>query len=163
MTLTDFLTWFSTVVTLIGTGVAIWQARQARTAAKEAKRMRDEIAQRSQDGELSKLNGRLIAASRSMDKYGPGAGPNARRGASTENDAQMVRELTAELARHRSMLTQQIGAPIEETISKINNKLNDFAASSNETDRLRNGREIYNELLELEGNLKATLDEKLFR
>jgi hypothetical protein len=163
MTLTDFLTWFSTGVTLIGTGVAIWQAKEARSAAKEAKGMRDEIANRSKDGELSELKGRLNAASRSMDKYGPGAGPIARKGASTKHDVGVVRELTAELARHRSMLTQQIGTPIQETISKINNKLNDFAASSNDEDRLRNGRDIYSELLELEGNLKATLDEKLFR
>ena len=163
MTPTDIATWLSTALTVLATGITIWQAREARTAAKEAKGMRDEIAQRSQDGELSKLNGRLIAASRSMDKYGPGAGPNSRRGASSENDAQIVRELTAELARHRSMLSQKIGTPIEETISKINSKLNDFAASATDADRLRNGHDIYTELLELEGNLKATLDENLFR
>lgn len=46
---------------------------------------------------------------------------------------------------------------------QINSKLNDFAASATDADRLRNGHDIYTELLELEGNLKATLDENLFR
>ena len=104
MTWTDLATWVGTGLTIISMLVAISQASKATNAAAQAENMRNEIANRNAHGELSGLNGSLSAAIRAMDKYGPGAGPEVRRGCSPDGDAATVRALTGEMTRLRNLL-----------------------------------------------------------
>lgn len=158
MTWTDVATWVGTGLAVISMIVAIWQAREAKSAATQAGEMRDEIAKRNAHSELSGLNGALGAAIRAMDKYGPGAGPNARRGCSPDGDAASVRALTGEMTRLRALLIEKFGDSVSVVISNINQLLADFAAANNDTQRVQHGCEIYNEIVEFSGNIKKGLD-----
>ena len=163
MTGIDAVTWIGTGITIIGTGVAIWQACQAKSAAERAEEMRDEIANRSAHSELSGLNGLLVAAIRVMDKYGPGTGPEVRRGCSPASDAAAVRALTGEMARLRSLLVEKLGGEVNDIIPKINALLVDFARATNVAERDQRGGDIYNEIVELSGNIRKELDGNIFK
>jgi len=143
-------------------GVTIWQASQAKNAAARAEEMRDEIAKRNAHSELSGLNGALGAAIRAMDKYGPGAGPNARRGCSPNSDAATVRALTGEMTRLRVLLVDKFGNEVGTIIANVNQLLVNFAAASNDAQRVQHGCEIYNEIVELSGNIKNELDGSIY-
>lgn len=162
MTWTDGATWVGTGLSVISMGVAIWQARRAKSAASRAEEMRDEIAKRNAHGELSALSGALAAAIRAMDKYGPGAGPNARRGCSPNSDAATVRALTGEMMRLKVLLTEKFGDGVLGVISSLNHLLVDFAAAPNDGVRVQYGCNIYNEIVELNGNIKKELDGNIY-
>lgn len=162
MTWTDGATWVGTGLTAIGMGVTIWQARQAKNAASRAEEMRDEIAKRNAHSELSGLNGALGAAIRAMDKYGPGAGPNARRGCSPNGDAATVRALTGEMTRLRVLLVEKFGDGVGDVVTSVNQLLVNFAAAPNDAQRVQHGCDIYNEIVEFSGNIKNELDGNIF-
>lgn len=163
------MTWFDGA-TLVGTGlsvvsmvVSIWQAKQAKSAAAHAEEMRDEVAERNANSELGGLNGALGAAIRAMDKYGPGAGPEARRGCSPDSDAASVRALTGEMTRLRNLLVEKLGNEVSDVIAKVNQLLVKFAEASDTTERDQCGRDIYTEIVELSGNIKKQLDQNIYR
>lgn len=162
MTWTDGATWVGTGLTIISMGVAILQARKAKGAATKAEEMRDEISKRNAHSELSGLNGALGAAIRAMDKYGPGAGPNARRGFSPEGDAASVRALTGEMTRLRVLLVEKLGDDVSNVIAKVNRLLGDFANANNDAQRVQHGCDIYNEIVEFSGNIKSELDGNIY-
>lgn len=163
MTGTDWATWVGTGLALLSMAEAMRQARQAKSAAKRAEEMRDEIARRNAHSELSGLNGVLGAALRAMDKYGPGAGPNVRRGCSPDGDAASVRALTGEMARLRDLLVEKLGDGVSVVITDLNRLLVKFAGSKSDGERVRYGCDIYNEIVELSGNLKKELDGEIYR
>lgn len=158
----DVGTWIGTSVSVLSMGIAVWQARKASNAATRAEKMRDQIASRNAHSELSNLNGILAAALRAMDKYGPGAGVNARRGNSPESDAENVRSLTKEMARLRAMLVERFGETINEVITHLNSILADFGAATKDADRVVHGRKIYIEIIEFSGNVKQVLDKNIY-
>lgn len=162
MTWTDGATWVGTGLALISMGVAIWQARQAKSAAAHAEEMRNDIASRAAHSELSGLNGRLAAAIRAMDKYGPGAGRAARRGNSPESDAATVREVTGKMVELRDLLVKKFGNEVGDVITKVNELLIDFAEAPNPAEQLKHGGDIYNEILEFRGNIKKVLDRTIY-
>lgn len=163
MSSTDIATWVGTVLALISMCVAILQAARAKTAADHAETMRDEITDRNAHSELSSLNGVLAAAIRAMDKYGPGAGPEVRRGCSPDSDAATVRALTTEMTRLRNLLFEKFGSEIGEVTKKTNRLLNSFANAPTVKERDTYGRDIYNEIVELSGNIKKELDRNIYR
>lgn len=162
MTWTDVATWTGTGLAIISMGVAIWQASQARSAAAHAEEMRDEIANRNAHSELSVLNGVLRAAIRALDKYGPGTGPEARRGCSPESDAATVRALTGEMAQLRRLLVEKFGNEVSDVITKVNQLLVSFAAAPDEAERDQRGYDIYIEIVEFSGNIKKELDKNIY-
>ena len=162
MTWTDGATWVGTGLALISMVVAIWQARQAKSAAAHAEEMRDEIASRAAHSELSGLNGMLVAAIRAMAKYGPGAGPAARRGNSPDSDAATVRALTVNMAQLRNLLVKKFGNEVGDVIAKVNQLLVRFAAAPNATEQHQHGSDIYNEIVEFSGNIKKVLDGTIY-
>lgn len=163
MTWTDGATWVGTIVTIISTIIAIWQANKAKQSATKAEEMRNDIAKRSAHSELSGLNGALGAAIRAMDKYGPGTGRDARRGSSPDSDAAAVRALTSEMTRLRILLTDKFGQKVMNVISNLNQLLSDFAAAPNESLKVQHGCNIYKEIVEFSGNIKKELDEDIYR
>jgi hypothetical protein len=162
MTWTDVATWVGTVLAIISMIVAISQASKAANAAAQAERMRNEIANRNAHSELSGLNGALTAAIRAMDKYGPGAGPGLRRGCSPNSDATTVRALIGEMKRLRVLLVKKLGTEVSDTITKVDQLLINFAAAPNVTERDQLGCDIYNEIVELSGNIKKELDGNIY-
>jgi hypothetical protein len=158
----DVGTWIGTAFSIIGAGIAIWQARQAISAATRAKQMRDEIAERNTHSELSSLSGILTAAIRAMDKYGPGVRATVRRGSSPDSDASAVRALTAEMDRHRAMLTETFGAASDLVRIRLNDLLAEFGAAVADANRVAKGCEIYTEITTFSGNMKQALDSKIF-
>lgn len=155
-------TWIGTAFSIIGAAFAIWQSRKAQSAADRAEEMRDEIAVKHVHSDLSGLDGVLTAACRAMDKYGPGVGAQARRGASPDSDASMVRSFTAGIDRNREMLTKTFGKACEDVRDRINGLLAEFGDATSDTDRLIKGREIYLEITTFSGNMKQALDGKIF-
>jgi hypothetical protein len=162
MSWTDVATWVGTGLAVVSMGVAILQAVRARDAATRAEEMRDEIAKRNAHGELSGLNGALGAAIRAMDKYGPGAGSNARRGYSPDSDAAMVRALTGEMTRLRALLIEKFGNEVGNVIAKVNQLLLNFAAAPSDAQRVQYGCDIYSEIVEFSGNVKKELDGNIY-
>lgn len=61
-------TWIGTVVSVFGAGLAMQQAGQARTAAGEAKRVRDDLVDHRKAAELAHLENACQHAIRSMSK-----------------------------------------------------------------------------------------------
>ena len=162
MTSSDIGTWIGTAVSILGAAIAVWQARQATSAANRAKEVRDEIEMSHQHGELSGLDSLLAAACRAMDKYGPGVGPIKRRGASPEEDAAVVRAFMAGMDRHRVMLNTTFGKPCDDVRDRINGLLVDFGEAPDDAVRLEKGRAIYLEITTFSGNMKQALDKKVF-
>lgn len=169
MTWTDGATWVGTIVSLIAGYFAWRQAQDAKAKAESAKesatlaeQMRDDIAKRKAHSELSGLNGALGAAIRAMDKYGPGAGPNIRRGYSPDSDAAAVRAVTVEMKRLQALLVEAFGHDVDDVINKVNQLLVCFAAASDDNQRVERGRDIYNELVEFSGNIKKELDGNIY-
>jgi hypothetical protein len=162
MTWTDLATWIGTGLAIISMGVAIWQACRATNAAARAEKMRNEITNRNAHSELASLSGALSAAIRSIDKYGPGAGPGLRRGSSPESDAASVRALTSEMTRLRELLVEKFGNEVSDVIKKINDLLIDFASAPGASERNQLGRDIFFEIVEFSGNIKKELDLNIF-
>lgn len=162
MTSSDIGTWIGTAFSIIGAAIAIWQARQAISAAHRAEEVRDEIETQHQHIELSGLDGVLAAACRAMDKYGPGVGSIKRRGASPEADAAVVRAFTAGMDRHREMLNEAFGKPCDDVRDRINGLLADFGNASDDGARLTKGQAIYLEISTFSGNMKQALDKRVF-
>jgi len=163
MTWTDYATWLGTGLSIIAMIVSICQALRAKNSAEQAKRMRDEISVRSSHNELSNLNGLLGSAIRSMDKYGPGATENARRGCSPDSDAGSVRAVTSEMIRLKNILIETFGQEVDELIRKINDLLKKFAQSIGPTERDEFGYMIHAEIVEFSGNMKKELDGGIYR
>lgn len=162
MTGSDIGTWIGTAFSIIGAGIAVWQARQAISAATRAKQMRDEIAARNVHGELSSLYGILAAAIRKMDKYGPGARPTFRRGFTPDHDASAVRELTTQMALHKAMLAKTFGNAIDGVQTRLTGLLAEFGAANSEQGWVEKGCEIHIELTELSGNIKQAMDGNIY-
>ena len=163
MTWTDYATWLGSGLSIIAMIVSIWQAFRAKGSADQAEKMRDEISVRSAHNELSNLNGLLGSAIRSMDKYGPGATANARRGCSPDSDAASVRAVTSEMIRLKNLLIETFGQEVDELIKKINDLLKKFAQPKDSTDRDELGYMIHAEIVEFSGNMKKELDSALYR
>ncbi|WP_097929297.1 hypothetical protein [Monaibacterium marinum] len=142
--------------------VTMLQAREAKSAAAHAEQMRGEISDRNAHSQLSSLSGVLSAAIRAMDKYGPGTGSTARRGCSPRSDAAHVRALTGEMKRLRKLLSERFGSEADDLINRINDLLVQFAEASSTADRDKFGCDIYNELVEFNGNIGNELDGNIF-
>jgi len=97
-----------------------------------------------------------------MDKYGPGRSASSLRGTSPDSDADSVRAFTAELDRHREMLTATFGQPCNDVRDRLHVLLGDFGAATTNADRLPKGCEIYLEITTFSGNMKKALDGKVF-
>lgn len=158
----DTVTWIGTIFSILGAAIAIWQAKQAVSAAKRAEQMRDEIAGKSAHTELSALDAMLTAACNAMDKYGPGAQPVRRRGASPDSDAATVRAFTAAMDRHHDLLAATFGGPCNAVRDRINGQLDQFAAAANDAARVQAGKEVYSEIIIFSGNMKRAIDAKVF-
>lgn len=159
----DTVTWIGTAFSILGAGIAIWQARRARSAAKRAEDARKEIVGRVQHGELGALDGVLAAACKAMDKYGPGRTEDSLIGTEPNGDGDAVRAFTAGLDRNRELLTKVFGNSCDDVRDRINNLLADFAAAGTVKRRLSKGREIYLEITTFSGNMKNALDNKAFQ
>lgn len=155
-------TWIGTFFSILGAGIAIWQARQATSAAERAEKMRDEIAGKHAHTELSGLDAMLASACRAMDKYGPGASPVRRRGTSPDVDAATVRTFTAAMDRHRELLATTFGKPCDDVRDRIISHLNAFGSASTDGERLEQGQNIYLEISIFSGNMKHAIDSKVF-
>lgn len=162
MTGSDVGTWIGTAFSILGAAIAIWQARIAKTAAAHAEEMRDELTAKHEQNELSALDGILTSACRAMDKYGPGATEGRRAGVNHVADAAAVRALTAAMDRHREMLTRTLGGTCDTVRERLNALLIQFADAQAGEDRLAKGREIYQEITTLTGNMKHAIDGKVF-
>lgn len=158
----DTVTWIGTIVSIIGAVIAIWQACRAKSAAKRAEEMRNEIAGKHAHSELSVLDGLLAAACKAMDKYGPGRNPNTLRGTKPDSDADAVRAFTAALDRHSALLTKAFGKPCNDVRDRVNGLLDEFAAAPSVVERLPKGSEIYQEITIFSGNIKQAIDAKTF-
>lgn len=157
------LTWIGTAVTLIGTGVTIWQSTRAVSAANRAKEVRDEIDNRNTDRELSDLNGMMTAAIKAMDKYGPGASAMSLKGYSPDSDAGTVRALTAKMQQVSKLLKEKAGQDASEVITKVNQLLIKFGDASNEVEHREHGGEIYIEITEFSGNLHSVIGNRIIQ
>lgn len=158
----DTVTWIGTAFSIIGAGIAIWQAWRARRAANQAEAARREIIGRYEHGELGALDGVLAAACRAMEKYGPGSRVATLRGTSPDSDANSVRAFTAALDRNTEMLNRTFGGPCADVRDRINALLDEFGASATADDRLPKGKAIYLEITTFSGNMKKALDTKTF-
>lgn len=159
----DTVTWIGTGVSIAGGLLSLWQAGNARSAAEKAERARKEISGRYDHRELSALDADVAAALRAMEKYGPGARPSSIRGASFDNDANVVRLFTAALDRHAEMLSKAFAGPCDDVRDRINAWLNEFGAAPTAADRLEKGKSIYLEIATFSGNMKKALDTGTFK
>jgi hypothetical protein len=158
----DVVTWIGTGVSMVGAAVAIWQAFEAKSAAKKVVELRDDIIGKHEHGILSDLDGKLTAAHKTMDKYGPGASASRRMGSVIIADATSVRAFVAEFQRHNEMLQSTLGLPVLELPSTLNSLLDQFGASQTDVDRLKFGAQIYQELSLFRGSMKQAIDTKVF-
>lgn len=153
------------MATWAGVGVTWLLARNARGAATDAEKIRNEIrgeiAERNAYGELSNLYGLITKVIERMDKYGPGAGADSRRGSKPNDDATSVRELTTQLAVHGAMLEERF-IDIEQIRVRLADLLDEFSAEISDTGRVMKGRAIHSELTGLCGNIKKELDRNIY-
>ena len=156
----ETVTWIGTAFSILGAGIAIWQAWQARTSASKAETARQQIIGRFEHGELGVLDGVLAAALKAMEKYGPGSRASSLRGTSPDSDANAVRAFTAALDRHTDMLTKAFGGPCVDVRDPINALLVEFGAARSAEERLPKGTEIYLEITTFTGNMKKALDDR---
>ena len=158
----ETVTWIGTAFSILGAGIAFWQARRARTAADKVEAARNQIVGRYQHGELGALNGVLSAALSAMDKYGPGSSVARLIGASADNDANAVRAFTAALDRNTEMLSKAFGGRCVQVRDRINRLLDEFGAAQTDDERLQRGKAIYLEISTFSGNIKKALDAGTF-
>lgn len=87
-----FLTILSAVASLLGAGIAIWHASKAKSAAREADSVKQQILDKRQTSELSKIQVSCRKAQNVMAKYGPASSLNSLSGVDPENDAKEVQD-----------------------------------------------------------------------
>ena len=162
MSTIDVVTWAGTAFSILGAGIAIWQAIQAKSAAASAERMRDEIAGKHAQSDLSALDAILSTAWRAMEKYGPGSTAISRRGSSPRDDATAVQRFTAEMARHRELLTATFGDPCDDVRTRIDGLLIQFSGAATDAARTPFGAQVYQEIATFSGNMKHAVDAKVF-
>ncbi|MDG5750229.1 hypothetical protein P8R33_03830 [Qipengyuania sp. XHP0211] len=158
----ETVTWIGTAFSILGAGIAIWQAHRARTAAEKVEAARKQIVGRYQHGELGALDGVLSAALSAMEKYGPGSSVTRLIGASADSDANAVRAFTAALDRNTEMLTKAFGGHCVQVRDRINRLLDEFGAAQTDGGRLPKGKAIYLEISTFSGNIKKALDAGTF-
>lgn len=163
MTATDVATWVGTAIAFISMGVSIIQAKRAKSAAAKAEEMRDEISIRNANSELSGLEGMIAAATRAMDKYGPGAGAVARHGYSPENDAAAVRALTGCMSLLQGLLLDNFDVNVRDVTTNLNSLLIRFADAPNDMVRDKIGCDIYSEIVEFGGNIRRLVNANIYR
>ena len=158
----DTVTWIGTAFSVIGAGIAVWQACIAGSAATRAEKARKAIMGKYEHVELGALDGVLSAACKAMEKYGPGSRVSTLRGTSPDSDTNAVRAFTAALDRNTEMLTKAFGSPCVAVRDRINGLLDEFGAAATADERLPKGKAIYLEITTFSGNIKKALDAKTF-
>jgi uncharacterized protein with PIN domain len=162
LTASDIGTWIGTAFSLLGALVAVWQARQAKTAAQQVEEFHDDIVGKHEQSELTELQAALEQACKAMDKYGPGAGSHARLGTNPESDAAAVRAFAVAIDRHRELLLKTFGETWQDRKTQIFDRLNEFGDAATDADRAKAGLQIYLEITQLSGNLQSAVKEKVF-
>jgi len=131
------------VVGVIAAGVAIWQAFQAKRAASEAVRMRDEIVSNQEMTGLARMQQICRKAIDSLKKYGPAATTRSLSGIDPERDAADVQDLLAFVQEHATILKGKTGVEFCKTMQPL---LQTFANSLSERDLQKHGLAVYQQL-----------------
>ena len=107
-----FWTIVSAVASLLGAGIAIWQASKAKSAAREAERVKEQILDHRQTSELSKIESSCRRAQNAMVKYGPASPLNSLLGVDPEHDAKEVQDFLLLITEHRDYFKHNIALGI---------------------------------------------------
>jgi hypothetical protein len=151
------LTWAGIIITTVGTGVTIWQAWDARQAAKKAKQIRDQLIQHRNVSELARIQTACKKAQKSMDKYGPGFSPERLIGLASNSDGEDVQEFLTLLIEHRAYFGNSNPNTADDFYNTLTRLLNSFVTAQDDATRRRRGILIVTNL----GSFAAVIKDRL--
>ena len=141
-----FWTIVGAVASFLGAGIAIWQASRAKSAAREAEKVKEQILGQRQTSELSQIQSSCRKAQNAMAKYGPASSSNSLQGTDSEHDAKEVQDFLLLVTEHREYFKHTRWNYADSICDKIHPMLNEFVDET-EGEKLKAGGTII--LLEL--------------
>ena len=111
------------VASVLGAGIAIWQASKAKSAAREAERVKEQILDHRQTSELSKIQSGCRRAQNAMTKYGPASPLSSLSGVDPEHDAKEVQDFLLLITEHRDYFKHSIKPNLLNEADSLCNKI----------------------------------------
>ena len=157
-----FWTIVGVVASLLGAGIAIWQASKAKSAAREAKRVKEQILDHRQTSELSKIQSNCRKAQNAMAKYGPASSINSLSGVDSEHDAKEVQDFLLLITEHRDYFKHRIKPNLwneaDSLCDKMHPMLNEFVDETEGKKLKISGTKILLELNQFSSTIKKLVD-----
>lgn len=145
---------------LIGAGIAIWQARNAIKAAEFVEKIKNRLEDQRVSNELSKLYYSIKDVRKVLSKYGPAANEISLRGTDSHKDAQELQNFLSLLREHRNTFKNENKEEIDsfcDDLSSLTEKLVDAKDFENMREV---GTNILNRLDNFTAKIKTLINKK---
>lgn len=150
------------VASLLGAGIAIWQASKAKSAANEAKSVKEQILDHRQISELSKIQSSCRKAQNAMAKYGPASSLNSLSGLDPEHDAKEVQDFLLLITENRDYFKHNIKPNLWNEADSLSDKIHpiliEFVDETEGKKLKASGTKILLELNQFSSTIKKLVD-----
>lgn len=150
----------STIASIIGAGIAIWEARNAKKYADFIKKVKNRLENRRVSSELSKLHYSLKEVKNNISKYGPSATEMSLKGVNTHKDAQNLQDFLSLLKEHRNVFEAKNYDEIDEFCENLNLLIEKLVDANEFAEMKMAGRKILRNLNDFSAKLKDLKDKK---
>jgi hypothetical protein len=163
MNLDSAITIFGTVASVIGAGIAFYEAKNAKYYANKVKDILEEFKNRRKVSIISQIHGETKRVISNVSKIGRSCSSSSIRGLSIPPIAKEVEEYSRLLYEHKDLFPDLFKFPSKNPCTELNNLVEDLInanTAKNFADIKKNGTKIYDVIYSFLPNIKTVLDKK---
>ena len=152
----DFFTIITGLASLTGAIISYRESEKAKKYSEVATKAKNEILDKKNTGEISKIHSETKNIIKELRKIGPTATPNKIQGINNDEIATRVSEYSSLLNEHKSIFTDQ--EKIEVLCKRLNGPITSLAQSKTAIDIIKEGKKIYYLINNYLSEIKKELD-----